>query len=298
MEYGKLPTDLPRQIEMLKEMGMVIENEDVALKCLDSISYFRLSNYWRVMEADSEARLFRPDSRFEDVVDLYVFDRKLRDLVFTVVHDIEIALRTRVIQHFSMRYGAFWFIERGLFTDEDIYEACLNDLKKELSRTKENFIKEHFDKYDSPDFPPVWKSLELVSFGTLSKLYCNMKDGVVKNMVAKDFGLPEFVFLESWIRCATVLRNICAHHARLWNRRFPQMPGIPERLPFPWISNRRFPPIKLYAHLCYLAYMDMRVNPNSDFRSEAVKLLLTKPYSTLRSMGFPADWQSEPLWQV
>ncbi len=297
MEYSKLPIDFPQQIAVLKEKGMMIENEDVALRQLDAISYFRLSNYWKAMEADSETHRFRPGTHFDDVIDLYLFDRKLRDLIFTAVHDIEVALRTRVIQHFSMRYGAFWFMERSLFIDEDIYEGCLNNLRGELSRSREDFIREHFEKYDSPDFPPVWKTFEIASFGTLSKFYCNMKDGEVKNKVANDFGLPRYVFLESWVKCASSLRNNCAHHARMWNSRFPQIPRIPERLPFLWISNRRFPPVKLYAHLCYLAYMDMSINPNGDFRSEMVRLLLMKPYNILRSMGFPADWHNEPLWQ-
>ncbi len=290
--------DFPQQIATLKDRGMMIKNEDVVLRQLDSISYFRLSNYWRSMETGSETHRFRPDSRFEDVMDLYLFDRKLRDVIFTAIHDIEIAFRTRVIQHFSMRYGAFWFMERSLFIDEDIYENCLNNLKKELSRSREVFIREHFEKYDSPSFPPVWKTFEIASFGTLSKFYCNIKDGEMKNKVARDFGLPRYVFLESWIKCASALRNNCAHHARIWNRRFPQMPGIPARLPFPWISNRIFPPVKLYGHLCYLAYMDMRVDPNGNFKSEVESLLLTKPYSILRSMGFPPDWHTEPLWQV
>ncbi len=275
---------------------MYIDDEAVALNQLDSISYFRLASYWRSMEADSKSHRFYPNSRFEDVIELYLFDRKLRGLIFTAIQDIEIALRTRVIHHFSMKYGAFWFMNKTLFKDAVIYENCINSLRNELERTREDFIKEHFAKYDSPSFPPAWKTLEVVSFGTLSKLYCNMRDVEVKKKVARDFHLPQYLYVENWIKCASVLRNSCAHHARLWNRRFPLMPKIPKKLPQPWICDTCVRPVKIYAHLCYLAYLDMGINPNCNFRAEVVKLLSTKPRSILRAMGFPADWLSEALW--
>ncbi len=275
---------------------MQVEDEVGAVNQLDSISYFRLASYWRSMEADIRTHRFYPNSRFEDVIELYLFDRKLRGLIFTAIQDIEIALRTRVIHHFSMKYGAFWFMNKTLFKDDVIYENCINSLRNELERTREDFIQEHFAKYDNPSFPPAWKTLEVVSFGKLSKLYCNMKDVEVKKKVARDFHLPQYLYVENWIKCASVLRNCCAHHARLWNRRFPLIPKIPKKLPQPWICDTSIRPVKIYAHLCYLAYLDMGISPNCNFRAEVVKLLSTKPHSILRAMGFPVDWLNEALW--
>ncbi len=297
MEYSKEPIDFPKQIEMLKTRGMLFEDDSIVLNQLDSISYFRLATYWKSMEIDSEFHIFRPSTHFEDVIKLYLFDRKLRNLIFAAIQDIEIALRTRIIHHFSLKYGTFWFMDKTLFKDETIYNHCINNLQDELNRSKEDFIQEHFAKYNSPSFPPVWKTLEVVSFGTLSKLYCNMRDVEVKKKVAKDFRLPQYVYLENWIKCSSVLRNSCAHHARLWNRRFPLIPKIPKELPNLWISSYNMRPVKIYAHICYLAYMDMSINPNSDFRKEIVKLLSDKPYNTLKAMGFPISWYEEALWQ-
>ncbi len=297
MKYNKLPIDFPQQLATLKERGMIVENENEVLAQLDSISYFRLASYWRSMEQDHNSHLFYPNTRFEDVINLYLFDKKLRSLIFVAIQDIEIALRTRVIHHFSMKYGAFWFMDRSLFKDEAIYNNCLTNLKNELGRSKEDFIQEHFEKYDTPDYPPVWKTLEVVSFGTLSKLYCNMEDVEVKKKVAKDFHLPQYLYLESWIKCASVLRNCCAHHTRLWNRRFPVIPKLPQRLPLQWISNQHIRPVKLYAQLCYLAYIEQSINPNSNFRNEVVNLLSDKPQHILKAMGFPTDWRTETLWQ-
>lgn len=273
-------------------------DEEKALKQLHSISYFRLASYWRIMEEpDSINHRFRPGSNLDEVIRLYLFDKKLRTLVFTSIQDIEIALRTRIIQHFSLKYGAFWFMDVGLFKDKCIFRTCLENIQKEVSRSNEDFLKEHFTKYDTPSLPPVWKTMEVVSFGTLSKLYGNFSDTEVKKEVARSFGLPQYLYLESWMKCAAVLRNYCAHHARLWNRRFPIMPHLPKKLPLAWISISALRPMKLYAQLCYLAYLEQSICPNSDFKEEIIALLCGKSQTITKAMGFPANWQEEPLWQ-
>lgn len=296
MQYTKQPTYFFQQLE-LKERGMRIENENETLALLDSISYFRLASYWRSMEQDTTSHSFHPNTHFEDVINLYLFDKRLRNLIFTAIQDIEIALRTRVIHHFSIKHGPFWFMDKSLFKDETIHNNCLTNIKNEVGRSKEDFMQEHFEKYDTPSFPPAWKTMEVVSFGTLSKLYCNISDVEVKKKVAKDFKLPQYLFLENWIKCASVLRNYCAHHARLWNRRFPVIPKLPKTLPLLWISNQKIRPVKLYAQLCYLAYIEQSISPKSNFNEEIIRLLSDKPQSLLKAMGIPDGWRTEMLWK-
>ena len=298
MKYDKQPIALPQQLRLLEQRGLIIQNEEIALSQLQSISYFRLANYWHSMEVpNSDKHQFLPNSNFDNVIELYQFDKKLRTLVFTSIQDIEIALRTRIIQCFSLKYGAFWFMDARLFKNEDIFTICLENIQKEVNRSNEDFLKEHFKKYDEPSLPPVWKTMEVISFGTLSKLYCNFNDTDVKKQVAKSFGLPQYLYLESWMKCASVLRNYCAHHARLWNRRFPIMPQLPKRLPLKWIGTSYIRPIKLYAQLCYLAYLEQSINPNSQFKGKITTLLSDNLQATLKSMGIPANWREEPLWK-
>lgn len=132
MEYTKQPIDFPGQVEMLKERGLIIEDEQYALECLRIISYFRLANYLRPMEYEKVVHRFKPDSRFENAISLYYFDKKLRTLVFTVIQSIEIALRTKIIHHFSLQFGAFWFMNKSLFKDDRIFGNCLHSIKEEL----------------------------------------------------------------------------------------------------------------------------------------------------------------------
>lgn len=298
MKYEKEPIGLSQQLDLLKQRGLMVTDEEVALGQLRSISYFRLASYWRIMEEPNSAdHLFKPNSCLDDVISLYVFDKKLRMLIFTAIQDLEIALRTRVIQHFSLKYGAFWFMDVNLFKDKHIFRNCLENIQNEVNRSNEDFLKEHFSKYDEPLLPPVWKTMEVVSFGTLSKLYCNFSDVELKKEVARSFGLPNYLYLESWMKCAAVLRNYCAHHARLWNRRFPVMPQIPPKLPMTWISTPILRPMKLYAQLCYLSYLEQSIRPNSDFRKAIVTLLQDKSQAITKAMGIQNNWLEEPLWR-
>lgn len=107
MNYTKQPIDFPCQVEMLKERGLIIEDEQYALNCLRIISYFRFANYLRPMEQDKVTHKFKPNSCFENAISLYYFDKALRTLVFTAIQSIEIALRTQIIHHF---FFAIWSI--------------------------------------------------------------------------------------------------------------------------------------------------------------------------------------------
>lgn len=123
-----------------------------------------------------------------------------------------------------------------------------------------------------------------------------MKDVVVKKQVAKSMGLPQYTYMESWMRSLTVLRNCCAHHARTWNRRYPTMPQIPARLPLLWIDTRNVRPMKLYAQLSTLLYLEQSITPNSNIKQQLLDLLTKYPQISLRAMGFPQNWLHQPLW--
>ena len=297
MEYTKMPIDIPEQISILKKRGLIIANESVALRYFSDISYFRLASYWKTFEIDPASHELVKGTSLQDILTLYAFDRELRDVIFAAIQDIEIALRTRIIHHFSMIHGAFWFMNDALFCDIEIFQRCLSSLQNELARSKEDFLLVHFKKYDLPPMPPVWKTLEIASFGTLSKLYCNMADTSVKKSVAKSFGLPQYRYLESWIRSITVLRNCCAHHARIWNRRFPLMPCLPKTLPLDWIESERALSMKLYALLSAVLYLEQSISVNSSVKERLLALITSLPRKRLKAMGFPEDWQEQDLWR-
>lgn len=167
----------------------------------------------------------------------------------------------------------------------------------EVARSKEDFIQEHFQKYESPECPPVWKTLEVISFGLLSKLYDNLKDTSLQKTIAHDFSLPQHIYLKSWLASCSVLRNCIAHHARIWNRRFPVKPKMPDKLSASWINTYTESPVKLYPQLCCMGYLQNVIHPDNDFVKRLKKLFADNPNVDLRAMGFPRDWESQPLWK-
>ena len=201
------------QLDILKERGLTIEDEEDAIKFLHSVSYFRFANYLQPMELNTESHRFAQNSSFTFATNLYVFDRELRSLIFTAIQDLEIAFRTRIIHYFSMEHGPFWFMDASKFKNQSIF-------------------------------------------------------------------------------------NSCAHHARIWNRRFPTMPIMPKYLPSQWVITGNFRPNKLYPQLCCLAYLEQSIAANGSFSKRLLKLIDKSESVNTRSMGFPQEWKNEPLWII
>lgn len=206
-------------------------------------------------------------------------------------------MRAKIIQHFSMTHGAFWFMQMNLHKNEHRFLENLNTLDREVQRSKEEFIKEHFRNYDKPEFPPAWKTLELASLGSLSKLYYNFADNKVKKRVARDFNIPQHEILESWMRSLSALRNYCAHHARLWNRYLNAAPQMNVNLRGLWVSNSHVDANKLYAVLCCIAYWLDAMGHGTSFKADIVQLVNNYPSVDVSAMGFPSGWENEPLWR-
>lgn len=140
-------------------------------------------------------------------------------------------------------------------------------------------------------------TMPVISMGTLSKLYSNFSDASAKHAVAREFGLNHHKFLRSWLECLAVLRNCCAHHSRLSNRVFPVKPKMPERMPNTWIANFSFREQTLYPQLCYVAYWLNAITSGNTFIANFKQLLAKYPSVNTRLLGFPCNWEQEPLWR-
>lgn len=146
-------------------------------------------------------------SCFADIVSLYSFDKQLRALLFTAIQTMEFSVRTKIIKLFALEFGVFWFKNASYTTNEARFAANLTVVRKKVSRSHDDFITEHFRKYSGPDLPPVWKTLEVVSMGTLSKLYFNFSNASAKHAVAREFGLNHHKLLRNWLEWFSSVRT-------------------------------------------------------------------------------------------
>lgn len=130
--FSKEPLTFKKQISRLQERGLQIPNPTLAEKYLSNISYYRLGEYWYVMQSDKESHIFKPNSKFIDVIALYNFDSKLRLLLFDVIEKIEISLRAKLIYHLSHEINPWWFCNSEIFIDGLQFSRTLAKLKKKL----------------------------------------------------------------------------------------------------------------------------------------------------------------------
>lgn len=295
MEYTNPPLDTATLLANLRNEGLTIIDERKAFVFLENVSYFRFAAYLRPFKT-SDKQGYKGSAAFEKAVRLYEFDAKLRSLLFSAIQKIEISLRAKVINQFSLNYGAFWFINPDLAVDKHKYAENLSSLDRELQRSKDDFIKDHYAKYGKEDFPPAWKLIDLTSFGCLTKLYFNFASGAVKKKIARSYGIPQQEILESWMKSINALRNCCAHHGRVWNRVMPVMPQLPMKLKQAWITSRPEVSNRLYSVLCCLLYWLNAIDSKNDLCASFKYLLLQYPEVDVNAMGFPKHWQNEPLW--
>ncbi len=299
--FEKNATSIPQQIEILKNRGLIINDFSFAAHQLANISYYRLGEYWYVMQDDKENHIFKPNSKFEDVMALYNFDRELRFLLFDVIERIEISLRTKLIYHLSHEFDPWWFQNFELFQDSQALVKTLSNLQEELERTKEPTIKNHNKKHkDDKRFPPVWKSLEQTSFGSLSKLYGNLKNTIKsKDEIAKEFGAVNHTYLPSWLQSISQIRNFCAHHSRLWNKNLPSTLKLLSKPPYKWIENvpNQHDFRYLYIHLCLMKYMLNIIESENDFTTRLTDLLKKYPNVDPNALGLKENWNHEALWK-
>jgi len=292
--YNKPALTYAQQIAQLRVRGLEISNIPRATHLLESISYYRLSGYWYPMLIDKSNHIFKPNSTFQDSFQLYSFDRELRVLVLRALEKIEVSIRAKMIYILSHQYGAFWYQDAGLFGNHIKHSKILGSLQNEYERSDAEFIKAFKNKY-SDGLPPSWMMLEITSFGTLSFLFGNLNPGRTKRSIANHFGLNDRTF-GSWMHCIVYLRNVCAHHSRLWNRVMSIQPIVPHATGKTWLADTTVANNKSYYMLSIILYLMQTINPGSSIVARFKALLARYPNVDVDAMGFPADWETEALW--
>ena len=295
MNYTKIPQTIVQQIALLKSRGLKIKDEKMASDFLSNVSSSRLSAFFLSFhKCNDPNHTYMPWASFERVIDLYVFDRELRIISIDVIERIEVSLRCKIVYEYSTRYGSHWYENKSLFSSG--HEKIMDKIILELKRSKEVFISHYKQKYSSPKNPPAWMTLEILSLGQLSFLYKNLLANDAKKAVSDYFGLHH-TLLESWIEHLAYVRNLAAHHSRLWNKTFTIKATIPKITAFEWIE---FPPSKndkIYTTICIMAYLIKRIRPESTFTGKIKALLLRHKQVDINAAGFNKDWKRDPFWK-
>lgn len=292
--YTDKPLSFQQQIALLKSNGLSFADESKALHTLQQISYFRLKSYLMPLMSDKVLHTFKNGATFEQAYTLYKFDSRLRKLIAGELEKIEVSIRTQMAYTLSDEVDIYWFADDANFVSTTKHAGLIASLQSELDRTDDDQILLFKRKYDDA-FPPAWMTMEITSFGTLSMLYKLLKPSLTKRRIANYYGVSDSVF-ESWVHSIVYVRNICAHHSRLWNKSLRIRPLFPRKVNGNFIST----PVRgdrLYYVLCIIQYLLLKVNPNTTFPDRLKALLAEFPDADISAMGFPKDWDKETLWQ-
>lgn len=298
--YTKPALSIQDQIALLQKRGMIFSDPVATEAVLQRISYYRLSAYalpWR----QGSTNQFAPGITFDLVISHYEFDRVLRDLVWQAIEPIEVAIRTRITHYLSLKYGAFAHLAPGNFRPSNRihhwdHGAWLAKVHVEAERSHEVFIEHYRKKYDGFPQLPLWMATEIMSFGSLSKMYGAMhsKD---QRVIARDLALHE-TWLPSWLHTLSVIRNTCAHHGRLWDRGLGVKPSLPQEAC--WHVPSSIPHRDRLGCLSFLLHRLLKeigapCRPTWSSRLRDHIAPMASNWSM--RMGLPTQWDAHPLWQ-
>lgn len=290
--YNQPQISFDAQLALLKSEGLGFGDEAKAKHLLRNISLLRMKSYLNVLRRPGEKR-FASGATFEQAYTLYKFDSELRKLICSELEKIEVSIRTQLSYTLSDTAGIYWFVDSGNFRDSAAHSSLITKLQQELRRSDDEAIVAFGMNYSNP-FPPSWMAMEITSFGTLSMLFRHLCSGHGRRNIARFYGVADTVF-ESWMHSLVYVRNICAHHSCLWNRKLRISPLQPRRTSSPFLthpcSNSR-----VYYVLCIILYLLRAVNPENSLPKRFKALINKYPNVDTAAMGFPPNWKDEPLW--
>jgi len=296
MRYDKRPLTFEEQANLLISRGLIAE-KSLLIERLTNVNYYRLSGYLYPYRNPDDS--FHPKTTFETVWRHYTFDRRFRLLVMDAIERVEISVRTQLIYALSHKSEAFGYAQRATLPNlsSDEHKRLIGTIHRETKSSGEKFVAHFQSKYgDAHEYLPMWMSGEIMSFGCTLTIYRGVSDDI-KKQIAAYYGIPDPV-LTSWLKTINVIRNICAHHGRLWNKVLGVKPYIPRRKKFPhWHDPVIIPQDRIFGVLTILRYLLQIIAPQSKWQSRFLDLLNEYPEISRRSMGFPDNWSESVFWK-
>lgn len=316
MPYTRPWKNRQDQLELLKGRGLEVSEDQTAKDQLAKIGYYRLSGYWypfRQSVTDDEGTkvfdAFCPGAKFSDAFDLYVFDKKLRLLALDALERIEVAVRVE-IAHLLGERDTFAHLNAASFDGKfvkargrqpSIHDQWVSRYQSLLNRSKEEFIKHYKSTHGLP--LPIWVSIEIWDFGSMSIIYSGLK-GADRDSIARRLNVPDGRYLRSWLRSLNYLRNVCAHHSRLWNRNIIDQPTLPKGADAGDLLHVANPKMlaRPFTLFCLIQWIMREISPNSQWHERFKAHLQAFPSDAnnlcrIDQIGCPDGWEQWDLWK-
>jgi len=277
---------IEEQIENLKEKNLQIYDENFAKDILGKISYYRLIKAFSLTFKNKNCS-YNGNISFRQLVNLYKFNADFCSLIFRKIGEIEIIFRCKIGNYFSLKYKTLGYLDNDNFLwADETSEIAKRKEPNGLFNRRNNppFVNLFLTNYKERELP-LYAMMEIISFGTLSKFYKHMKNED-KSFIAKEFGDLGYRYIENWLHNLTYVRNVCAHHSRLYNLTM----AIPVKLPKE--GKNIVECNRIFATLLAMKNILCNITEWNGFVDDLVLISKKYPDAKLDTMGFPINWKS------
>lgn len=272
-----------QQIDKLEARGLIVRDKAYAESVLRSENYYRLRGYWLTMvkkQGTPPDDVFYPGTTFENIVDVYLFDVDLREIILSATSIIETNLKAYISYYHAQKYGPIGYMNYEHFEDVNKHIWMMYELQKDKTARKDELFVQHHKKCKGGIFP-VWAATELMSFGQVSKFFKNMVREDRNKMSREFYKIPSREYIESWIQCAVVARNIAAHGGRFYNRFLSPKIRLPDAL----AGNE-----SAFWGYAYAIYMLLPEEKKEAFIADLSRAISAHKYVLLKHISFPDNW--------
>lgn len=272
-----------QQIDKLEARGLIVRDKAYAESVLRSENYYRLRGYWLTMvkkQGTPPDDVFYPGTTFENIVDVYLFDVDLREIILSATSIIETNLKAYISYYHAQKYGPIGYMNYEHFEDVNKHIWMMYELQKDKTARKDELFVQHHKKCKGGIFP-VWAATELMSFGQVSKFFKNMVREDRNKMSREFYSISSREYIESWIQCAVVARNIAAHGGRFYNRFLSPKIRLPDAL----AGNE-----STFWGYAYVIYMLLPEEKKEAFISDLSRAISAHKYVLLKHISFPDNW--------
>lgn len=279
--YTKLHATPAQRITHLRTKGLTISRPNVAAKKIEAIGYERLRIYFLSRRQHGVAgKPFIAGTTYQDIISLYECDTRLRDACFSAVGHFELLLRNAISEVLSHMHGSHPYCDERAYKNAASNLEALQTFVRVYEKSKDGRANHYRQTYSIPIMPPIWTMKEFLTFGSASYLYQRL-EGSVRTAIAAQFGVNSGAVFKNWIECLVDLRNICAHHDRLFNRSFQKQPITLQSTLVPTARSN-----KLKAILQCLDYMLQKRGMKSNITSDVQKIIGKYPNVNPAEAGY------------
>lgn len=285
----KKPLTYKEQIDKLKEHGMHIQDEKYAETIISQINYYRFTGYALQFRKAPNDSSYVVGTNFNEVLSIYRFDEELRSVLRKYLEFLEVYFRTVISHEFSlakcMDSPHTQHYSKDNYYNKIGFESIINHFKQEKAYYRDSLIMKHHQKKYNGEMP-LWVMVEMMSLSDVSKLYSCMYNSE-QLRIANVVGCSKNT-LKNNLHCISVLRNKCAHAARIYNTTFN--PPVSFSTSF----LRKYKQMKTDTLFAYIIVLIKRLPEKcqrEDLIRDLEKLLDTYDDTiSLSEIGFPTDW--------